>query len=331
MPKLWQYLGFSQDHPHGKIGLEIETESSKLYNYVPTLNEFWQTQADGSLRQNGVEYVFRTPYSPEDQNFEDALRVFAEQVKIGKFIQSTYSSVHVHLNMLDKDLTKVMNFICLYFLAEETLAEYCGNDRNGNLFCLKSTNAELIPRTAKEIAEAIEEGNGVSYIKQLNNGLLKYSGLNLVPLRTFGSLEVRLHQGCTDVNLIRRWVNILMCLYNAVDRFADPVEIVNSFHNRPRQFLTDLFGTFSAYLNFVDIEEKTKNGLWYVTSVAAAVDNWKTFGNKKATDSPRRTIKKPGNRDHLVTYYQMIEQATTDLNARINARNALRNIVIEDF
>jgi hypothetical protein len=295
--KLWEYLG-GNGAVKGTIGLEIETESLSGWSFSvdehSKIDKHWDAKPDGSLRHNGIEFVFRQPLAYDGASYKLALKSFKEVTDRIKFMKSPYSSVHVHLNMLHKEMVHLFNFICLYFLFEEVLTEYCGNARNGNLFCLKTSNAELTYKTVKDLAKAVEDGTGGHAIRNLNNGTLKYSGLNIVPLRTFGSLEVRTHPGSSDIDAIHRWISILWQLFTKADTFQNPVDLISRMngYGTKTAFANFIFGDYAQYLDLNHLNPKMEDGIWYATAVAAAVDNWKDFGNKKDNGGRGMKIKK---------------------------------------
>jgi hypothetical protein len=302
MSSLAKYLGRT-DYHKGEIGLEIETESLQPYDYVKNLNNYWRYEPDGSLRNNGVEFIFRQPYTPRSKEYVAAMASFEDQAKVTAFIESVYTSVHVHLNMNDKTLTELVNFICLYWLFEEALTEYCGDYRNGNLFCLKTSNAEASYRNVQDLVRAVDAGAGGQFIARLDNNRFKYSGLNIVPLRNLGSVEVRTHPGCNDVRLIDRWVNILYMIYKKATTFGNPVEIINRLYGYKgkREFFELIFEEYAQYLNLDNLEAKMKNGIWYASSVAGIIDNWKDFGAKKPAKK---------NTEELKAYYVLDDYVT---------------------
>ena len=290
-----EWFGYQHGAIEGNVGLEIETETERSYKYVDGLTNYWRTEPDGSLRNNGVEFIFRRPLAFGSDTYNTAMELFSEQAKTTKFLKSTYTSVHVHLNMQPKTLVQIMNFIALYQLFEEVLAEYCGNSRNGNLFCLKTSNAESLYRTVNEIAQAIHGGQGQDYVARLDNNRMKYSGLNLVPLRNFGSLEVRTHPGCTNVELINRWVGILHQLYTMADKFANPVDIVDRLLNKSvskKAFADSIFKDYAKFLPLSDLNAKMVDGIWYASSLGRTVSNWKKFGLKSPKSKKVDTQKK---------------------------------------
>lgn len=280
----------------GDIGLEIETESLKHYAYVPGLGDFWSVHNDGSLRNIGVEYVFSKPYMIDGAEYKAALEVFDKQSKAVKFETSTYTSVHVHLNISREEMKTIANFFTIYFIVEELLNQYCGPDRDGNLFCLKTSVAESTFHAAKEIVEAADSGPDFlrHAVSRLQNNQLKYSALNIYALRHFGSLEVRTHPGSTNVEVIDRWVHILWALILYARRHKSPVSIVNNYHDTPdkRSFLLSVFGEYRKYFVLDNLEERLSDGVFYATLIANSSQNWANFGsNPPKTVEERKRVK----------------------------------------
>ena len=286
--KWYTYTG--QKRVDGAIGLEIETESKAPYVYIKDLTDLWNVHNDGSLRQNGVEYVFSTPYDYKSVNYAKALAVFDEQAKVAKFIPSVYTSVHVHLNVTNSEVVEVFNFMALYFIVEELLNEYCGPDRNGNLFCLKTSSAECVYRVARDMVAAFDKGPEFAkhYISRLSQNALKYAAMNLYTLRQFGSLEIRTHPGTVNIDEIHRWISILVGLFKFAKTFSNPVQLVQAYHKNSSEFLSSCFGEYASYFNLMGTKEKLSDGLWYATILADASPDWKNFGkNFKADEFPK--------------------------------------------
>jgi len=269
---------------HGGIGLEIETEAKAGYdNPVQDFAMFWNAHNDGSLRNVGVEYVFNTPYNFRGPEYTKALELFDKLTKVVKFTPSTYTSVHVHLNMTTETIMTIANFITTYFIVEELLNEYCGPDRDGNLFCLKTSVSEGIFVAAKDLLKSFDTGSESAKINmtKLSQNNLKYGALNLYALRQFGSLEIRTHPGTVDVKLIDRWVSILVDILNYSRHAGTPVDIVNSIYaNGNQAFVTEVFEGNVKYFNLTGIEDRLADGIWYATSIANSCSaNWKNYGN----------------------------------------------------
>lgn len=258
------------------IGLEIETESHEEYEISDNLYMYWNVHNDGSLRFVGKEFVFKSPYAVDSPQYNTALELFDKLAKTQKFEESVYSSVHVHFNMEPLTLQQIANFISLYYLFEETLGVYCGNDRNGNLFCLKTSVAEYQANRAAELVKQLQYKKNFGNVNRtLRVDSLKYSGLNLATLAHISTLEVRTHKGTTNVNEIKLWINILHCIYDACEKYTDPKGILTYLHTFG--FNTLFLNTFGEYSQFLDLQD-SPNGYWYVHEIAHAVKDWSTLG-----------------------------------------------------
>ena len=279
----------------GEVGLEIETECAKGYTVPDSISKYWTIHNDGSLRHHGVEYVFAQPYNFNSEEYREAMKLFDQLTEEIDFLESTYTSVHVHLNMTNREVITVFNFMAVYLIVEELLNRYCGPDRNGNLFCLKTSNAEYNYIKIKEMVRAFDQGAHVAsaFIKNgLSQNSLKYAALNLYTLRQFGSLEIRTHPGTVDVKIIHRWVSILHNLLLFATTFKNPVEVVNAFSASPITFVENAFKQHASFFTASQLEltSRCSDGLWYATTLAAQVDDWASFG--KAKEPKTQTIKK---------------------------------------
>lgn len=279
---------FSFPIGYGEVGIEIETEAKSPYDRPRS--KYWDAKEDGSLRNVGVEYVLIKPLDHNSKEYNEALDEFDAFQKKIKFIDSPYTSVHVHLNMVDRELIHMANFITLYLIFENVLTRYCGPDRDGNLFCLKTKDAEQLYRVYKDLIYNIDQGLGAKHCTRLVSSHIKYSALNIANLRTLGSLEIRTHGGTTDVKEIRRWVDILMCLYNKAQKFSSPVEIVNLFKDKKKNIdlVKLIFGQNADYFSKEHIDNDIDKTLFYAASIATTVKDWSKY---PALASPKPLFK----------------------------------------
>lgn len=324
----------SNSYETGRVGVEIETEAKKGYEVPAYMSDYWIAHADGSLRDFGMEYVFARPYDIGSEQYEGAFEAFNRLTKNIKFQKSVYSSVHVHFNMLDLNAVQMANFMALYFLFEEVLTTYCGPDRNGNLFCLKTSNAEFNINTACQLVEDLADGYAHEAIRRLNVNNLKYSALNLASLRNRGSLEIRTFPGVTDSSEIKLWVNILNCLYERAVKFENPMVILRMVEKSShiRYFLRYVFGDYSQYLNEEVFIETVRNPLWYMSKFATCVDwnlvlNWKEQYEKRISEvkSPKKK-KFPGQPVSIgLDDFTVDEVATTGTGNTIGNWQAIYN------
>jgi hypothetical protein len=277
----------------GSFGIEIETESKGAYD-VPYISR-WSSHSDGSLRNFGIEYVLAAPLSLDTPEYKEAIEQFRGVAKRYKFEKSTYTSVHVHLNFVDKSLVSLANFIVLYVLFENMLTRYCGPDRDGNLFCLKGADSEASIDLYRDLMVALTGSlkGFQNFVYTLNQNTYKYSALNIVPLKQLGSVEVRTHPGTTDIDEVDRWVRILNCLYEAADRYRDPREILRQIRDRRTfiPFVNHIFGDYSKYFDEKTLDEDIFRNLFYTKYMLYNVKNWDTFGKFPLPKTSFKTVR----------------------------------------
>lgn len=290
----------------GLAGIEIETEVKEFTDYpkgflvdgginarslqvweTPTLND-WIGNGDGSLRNFGVEFIFKKPLDYEDTI--KALRDFGEKTAEIPFLEDQPStSVHVHLNFSTERLLTLANFITVWTLYENVLLDFCGETRRSNLFASGVRTTEGIRENYLKLFSAIERGfaQGMAF----TDGHVKYATLNLAALSKFGSLEVRCFRGTTKVEEIIEWIGIL----NRLMEFArtpglTPASFLSSYHDAGPEMLSNVFGPYSDRLKCEFWEIMTERNLYDVYQLVSSVKNWETFGLKFTSiqESPRR-------------------------------------------
>lgn len=183
------------------VGVEIEMEGVDL----PPELKHWRKEHDGSLRGHGAEYVFRQPYS-----YDRALDALSEmQVALSKYETTVEDSgragVHVHVNVRDMTVDQVNTFISLYLLFEDTLMDFCGPDRVGNLFCLRAKDAE-------ELLFALEASMREEDYRLVARDEYRYASINCKAIHQYGSLEFRGMRSTSEMGVLVDWIDILLAL-----------------------------------------------------------------------------------------------------------------------
>jgi Putative amidoligase enzyme len=182
------------------IGIEVEVE-----NHAIKLNpseSVWHSEADGSLRNNGTEYISR----PVPANFG----AIALQELLGQCLDekeccfSPRTSIHIHVNMQDVETEIVEDIILLYSVFEKLFFRFTGRGRIKNIYCVPLTDTECL--------------NGMVN-KEFNTargGWSKYSALNILPIAEYGTIEFRHMHGTFDVKKISVWIRLLTTLCDYV-------------------------------------------------------------------------------------------------------------------
>lgn len=281
----------------GEVGLEIELESETA-NVFPknpeTLGKpasnYWNYVKDGSLRgADNAEYVLQEPiaFSKADEAV-DALFTVLKKIPLA---ESNRTSVHVHVNVLPFYVNRVASLMALWFTVEEVLSHFCGEHRVGNLFALRAKDAPMIVRRCAEFAKTSQ----ISFSEGSH-----YAAMSPYAIMKHGSLEFRTLRGVTDPELMKTWVKIVKCLYDASERFKDPTDIPLGFsYNGPMDFFRELFGSDLAQaiqdgsgLTDEQIRDSLYEGVRYAQEVCYARD-WSVFNPVKVVQDPfgRKTTK----------------------------------------
>lgn len=222
---------FRRKATKGDIGIEIEVEGNKFpkheYEGYEAVNpevipKMWKYHKDGSLRgEDNAEYVLDKPimFSDVPEAVKALWKMFDEYGTV--LSESNRTSVHVHLNAQKFHLNRLCSFFALYFSVEEILTQWCGDNRVGNMFCLRAKDAPAIVSKIKTFLQS----DGQSRLTEN----LHYAGVNAQALSKFGSIEIRSLRGVTDYQIILDWVSILERIYKMSEDFPDPRAICDTF------------------------------------------------------------------------------------------------------
>lgn len=217
--------GFAKTVEQAVVGVEFENETINGFD-LPNITGYTFHQ-EGSLRNFGFEYVFRLPV--EIKQVKELILRYFEAIDKAKgarnsLLCSPRTSTHVHFDVTRMNLVQVISFASVYWLLESLFSEYCGEERKGNLFCLRQCDASLFQTS---LAESIH--NGQVYRSGLFNNENRYGSLNLSALVKFGSLESRLMRGLSDPNTAINWIDMLECCRLFSLKMGTPRELHQKF------------------------------------------------------------------------------------------------------
>lgn len=199
MKKLYELL--DRDPVRGDFGIEIEVEGDNL----PTdkING-WGIHHDNSLR-NGLEYVTNGAVSSKDAY--DHLKTLANAFNGSSLEFSHRTSVHVHVNVLTLTSDEILSMIYTSYLVEDVLMALSGKSRLSNRFCLRVQDAEAIIGIVGHLfSTGIRKDSLQIYLSPES---LKYSAVNIVPLRSYGTIEYRSMEGNMDIDRLHHWLSVL--------------------------------------------------------------------------------------------------------------------------
>lgn len=214
-----------------EVGIEIEMEGDEL----PAGPNGWITTSDGSLRGPSCEWVLERPVKQHDayillDRLEDTCRQNNANLR-----PSDRCGVHIHVNVQEMTTEEVIKFCLLYLVLEDLLVGWCGEDREGNLFCLRAVDAEFI-------VNAVYEAQFRGSFKKVVNHDIRYASLNLTSLDKYGSLEFRALRTPPTFDRIKTWISMLMEVKKAAEHFTSTEQIIESISLRGgKWFLRSVF------------------------------------------------------------------------------------------
>jgi len=274
----------------GDIGIEIEVEGEEPL--IPVESDWWNSKKEDSLRFYGMEYVTTRPLN-SGQEVKDAVEYICKIINKKKIVKDTNrTSIHTHHNMTKKDLRHILNGICIFWIVENVLARYCGEDRESNLFCMRLKDAEAV---LDEAIKALDTNPPLMMFVK-GGDTVRYAGLNLGALRNYGSLEVRLKQGTTDPDEIVEWAESMHQLFTAAERWKDPAEFFDWYlSNSSKKLLEGIFAE-KFYLKLRDRVSNYKNlmeeNAILVSELAYAKDWDKWSANLEKNKGEGKTLNK---------------------------------------
>lgn len=258
------------------VGFEVEVERIKRTSGLVELNEntfLWNNTEDNSLRNDGREFV-SIPIKGEDIDFALSLlneHFIKDKTCIGhEFTDRT--SVHVHMNARNLDMEYFVNFILTYLLVEPLLYQYAGGDRAKNIFCVPVIESTLIPVVSR-MTRQYELGNEKNALDEGAGGWYKYTGLNLIPLLSYGTIEFRHMSGTKDPLRLATWVNIIF----AIKKYAQGVsykelkELIYSINTTSEymQVIYAIFGELASNFDLSNVQDNLEKTSTFIKDVFA--------------------------------------------------------------
>lgn len=234
----------------GDVGIEIEVEGNNLN---PIDSPRWKTEDDGSLRgeypRERSEYVLRKPI--RITHVKEALDELIEHQKDAKINFSFRCSAHVHINVTDLTESQLLAYLYLCVLLEEPLMNICGNERKGNRFCLRISDADGYTKFLNRLFE-----DGIVAMRHIHANSVRYSAINIASLSKYGSIEFRGMQGTLDKDVLIPWVQVLYRLREAAKKFNDPVAVHDAFISMSNEDFARKY--IGRHANLFDIQSVSK-------------------------------------------------------------------------
>lgn len=252
----------------GDYGVEIEVEGKNLPRQ---LGDVWRVEKDGSLKTaEAWEYVMPKPLDllgvKKSLDYL-AMSYLAHKSQVDESIRA---GVHVHVNVQEWNIKQLMTFATAYYIIEDVLMNWCGPDREGNLFCLRTKDAEFI---LFRLYKTLSSRN----LKHLNNDVIRYASLNFLSLFNYGSVEFRGMRGTGNLDTIYDWVRIIDDLKNASLKYDSPNDLMAAMSgDGGLAFFEAILPTTHTLFDKKGIEESVRSAARRVQMIAFGID-WTTL------------------------------------------------------
>jgi len=221
------------------IGIELEVENVLMIDpNIPLI--FWQITEDGSLRNRGREFkTYPTPLG----YIEPALRLLLDG--INKDVDfSKRTSIHVHMDMRHMTLSQLMGALFTYAVVENVLFKFAENERRQSIFCVPITETLIFTNLHKKPEHLFID---------ISNYWQKYTALNLLPIKTFGTFEFRQLPGTMNLKKILIWIDLLsrIRIFAYRNDFTTIMAKITELNTSSayKEFIADVFGELAVYLD----------------------------------------------------------------------------------
>ena len=225
-------------HDTRLFGVEVEYEG---VGPVPEMNrDLWTAVPDGSLRNDGVEFITRPV------NIRTAVRSFRYLNELAAregFLDTVRTGIHVHADMRDLTIAQVQGVLAAYGAFEPLMFQLMDPEREENIYCVPWYRAPDQAQMVAYLAGGPMETERLSGLP-----LVKYSALHLGPLWQFGTLEFRHAPTWRDPALFRRWI----CAINRLiewGRRESPESVIEKCTQNPSPLAREIFGWTMAHVS----------------------------------------------------------------------------------
>lgn len=252
--------------PETHVGIEVEVENLGRYDttvaWANLIFQPWGAKNDGSLREGGIEFVSKPI---RDQEIPYALNALFDTLPPG-VTYGMRTSTHIHLNFREGTFEHILNMCILSLVFEQLLFQFAGETRYSNIYCTPIQETKLLD-DIRDFAET-------SLVNKLLAQWDKYSGMNLLPLISQGTIEFRQLRGTSDKFVILEWINLLLRLklfaetntFEAIITAIKPLNTNSQYEAFAREVFKD------QIISFYNIAANFKLGMENGVATAKLID-----------------------------------------------------------
>ncbi len=289
------------------VEFEIEHTGHKPYDEISGIT----FKEDGSLRNNGMEFITKPmAYRALKPSIESFFRFY----EWDDHNYSERTSIHVHANCQDLTFQQLSSILLQYQVFEKLLYTFVGGDRDKNIFCVPWSETQLNYNVVTKLQK-----NDTLVVRRWQ----KYTGLNLLPLETQGTIEFRQMPGIHDVDKILAWIGIIGSMFAYARKHSmEDIEKEFTHLNTSSAYgliLDKVFGQYAERLKTPGYEELLEAGVLNIKYMlldkgrktqSAAIRKGQALLetlNEVRRNDPR-AVDWPYNLEEFVTLHEQAEQ-----------------------
>lgn len=228
------------------MGGEFEIES--IYRWDAQVENYFKVDTDGSLRNEGREFISVPLFR---QDLVNAFNFLHDKLTFhltwSPFSERT--SIHIHVNCLNLESEHVRQAVLLYALFEDFFFDMTHPSRKNNIHCVPIGQTFLPVHYGSSLRTMVSRWH-------------KYTALNILPLKQYGTIEFRHMHGHSDVELFNEWTALLARLIELGKQAPITKESLSSFASIEQWFGILFTGTrVGTYADFRNLRNITKNSL----------------------------------------------------------------------
>lgn len=265
------------------VGIELEVEGVGLPGHVP----HWTAKQEGSL-QNGIEYITKPIKVDAVELYVDNLRKYIIN-EIGAQIKPSYRcSTHVHVNVTTTNFEDILGFVVVFTMFEPLMLSLCGNQRDGNLFCMSSYDTGEVISSFDMMCKTLYQIKSRGW--QFERG--KYSALNFGRLVDLGTLEARCFPLSMEGSVVKKWCEWLLSLRDMAAAEPDKTfrELWKKVRQNPDWYAQKIFGL--EYYQVPNASSMIDMGTETAYELTRVLKKWyaKTKREEKEKPLPRKSV-----------------------------------------
>jgi len=231
--KVYRVLDHSRmDRRPQRYGVEIEVENGSDCDW--TDNSDWQRVHDGSLRNDGMEFI--TP-PVEMRQLQSMVREYYEQHDNRGYEANIRTGIHVHADMTWRTIEQVAAICAVYAVVEPLMFELCGPEREECIYCVPWYRAT----DDADLMGNLLELDTPRRVRGHLEAACKYSALYIEPLRRLGTIEFRQAPTYASARELMVWAKAVEKIVTIGTYYGTPARVLEVAENNLQQIVQFVF------------------------------------------------------------------------------------------